>query len=39
LAETLRQDFRSSDFARALHSFHIVFTAGEKEDCAAPCKT
>ena len=39
LAETQVEDFRIFDFACGLHSFHIEFTAGLKEDCDDPCKT
>jgi hypothetical protein len=39
LAEPMVEDFRFCHFPQPLHSFHISFTAPEKEDRATPCKT
>src|ERR1700683_1143996 len=39
LPDALQQHFHFCHFYRPLHSFHISFTASEKEDCAARCKT
>jgi|HubBroStandDraft_6_1064221.scaffolds.fasta_scaffold30671_3 hypothetical protein len=35
----MEEDFRFCHFPRPLHSFHISFTASEKEDCVTRCKT
>jgi hypothetical protein len=39
LPETLQQHFHFPGFFSGLHSFHIAFTAMEKEDRALACKT